>query len=106
MSDQASEVKTKVDIVAILSEYLDLKKSGRNYKGLCPFHSEKTPSFMVSSELQIFKCFGCGEAGDVYEFLQKYEGMDFYESLKFLADRVGVKLKSLSPGQKGQRERF
>lgn len=106
MSDQVNEIKSKTDIVSVLSEYIDLKKSGRNYKALCPFHSEKTPSFMVSPELQIYKCFGCGEGGDVYEFLQKYEGMDFYESLKFLAERVGVKLKQLSPGQKGQKQRF
>src|SRR4030042_2577005 len=106
MRDQASEVKEKTDIVAILSEYLDLKKSGRNFKALFPFHSEKTPSFMVSQELQIFKCFGCGEGGDVYDFLQKYEGMDFYEALKYLANRVGVKLKTLSSGQKGEKERF
>ena len=106
MKDQVSEVKNKTDIVKILSEHLDLKKSGRNYKALCPFHSEKTPSFMVSQELQIYKCFGCGEGGDVYDFLQKYEGMDFYESLKYLAGRVGVKLKPLAPGQKGEKEKF
>src|SRR4030042_1430622 len=61
---------------------------------------------MVSQELQIFKCFGCGEGGDVYDFLQKYEGMDFYEALKYLANRVGVKLKTLSSDQKGEKERF
>jgi len=106
MKDQASEIKSKIDIVSVLSEYLDLKRSGRNYKALCPFHSEKTPSFMVSSELQIYKCFGCGEGGDVYDFLQKYEGMDFYEALKYLAEKVGVKLKPLSPSQKGEKEKF
>lgn len=106
MIDQAAEVKSKVDIVSVLSEYLNLKKSGRNYKALCPFHSEKTPSFMVSPELQIYKCFGCGEGGDVYDFLQKYEGMDFYEALKFLAEKVGVKLKPLAPSQKGEKEKF
>jgi DNA primase len=63
--DQIEEVKAKTDIVPIITEHVELKKAGRNYKGLCPFHSEKTPSFMVSPELQIFKCFGCGESGDV-----------------------------------------
>jgi DNA primase len=106
MRDQAGEIKAKVDIITILSEYLDLKKSGRNYKALCPFHSEKTPSFMVSQELQIYKCFGCGEGGDVYDFLQKYEGMDFYEALKYLAEKAGVKLKPLAPGRKGEKEKF
>lgn len=92
--DQVEEVKQKTDIVSVTGEHIDLKKAGRNYKALCPFHSEKTPSFMVSPELQIYKCFGCGEAGDVYAFLQKYEGIDFYEALKTLADRAGVKLKT------------
>ncbi|OGM11644.1 DNA primase [Candidatus Woesebacteria bacterium RBG_16_39_8b] len=92
MADQVDEIKQKIDIVGIISEYVDLKRAGRNYKALCPFHSEKSPSFMVSSELQIYKCFGCGESGDVYSFLQKYEGMEFYEALQHLANRTGIKL--------------
>jgi len=92
--DQVEEIKQKVDIVELVGKYLPLKKAGRNYKGNCPFHGEKTPSFMVNSELQIFKCFGCSEGGDVFTFLQKIEGMNFYESLKTLADQVGVKLIS------------
>ena len=93
MADQVDEIKQKTDIVSLISEYVDLKKAGSNYKALCPFHSEKTPSFIVSSELQIYKCFGCSASGDAYSFLQQYEGMDFPEALKFLADRSGVKLK-------------
>lgn len=104
--DQIEEVKTKTDIVSIISEHVELKKSGRNYKGLCPFHSEKTPSFMVSPELQIFKCFGCGESGDVISFLQKSEGMDFPEALKYLADRAGVKLIQRQFKGKGDREKL
>lgn len=92
MVDQTDEVKQKTDIVSLISEYVDLKKAGRNYRALCPFHSEKTPSFMVSAELQIYKCFGCGESGDAYSFLQKYEGMEFYEALQFLAERAQVVL--------------
>src|SRR3990172_8708818 len=92
MADQVDEVKSKIDIVSLISEYVELKRAGRNYKALCPFHSEKTPSFMVSPELQIFKCFGCQKSGDVIAFLEEYEGMDFYEALKFLAERVGVTL--------------
>jgi len=92
MADKIEQIKERIDIVALISEYIDLKKAGRNYKALCPFHQEKTPSFMVSPELQIFKCFGCGVSGDVFSFLEKYEGMDFYEALKFLAERTGVKL--------------
>ncbi len=93
MADQVEEVKLRNDIVSIIGEYVDLKKAGRNFKGLCPFHGEKTPSFMVSQELQIFKCFGCGESGDVFTFLQKHEGLEFYEALKLLADKVGIELK-------------
>lgn len=106
MSDQIEEVKAKTDIVSLISEHIEVKKSGRNYKALCPFHSEKTPSFMVSPELQIFKCFGCLEGGDSIAFLQKYEGMDFPEALKFLADRAGVKLKPFADGQKGIKEKL
>lgn len=91
--DQVDEVKQKTDIVSVVSEHLDLKKAGRNYKALCPFHSEKTPSFTVSPELQIFKCFGCNSSGDVFTFLQEYEGMDFPEALRMLAKRAGIRLK-------------
>ena len=106
MAGDVEEVKAKADIVSLIGEHVDLKKAGRNYKALCPFHSEKTPSFVVSPELQIFKCFGCGESGDAIAFLQKYEGMDFYEALKFLADRLGVTLKSSGVGQQGEKERL
>src|SRR3990167_10353768 len=98
MNDQVAEVKSKTDIVAIIGERVTLKKAGRNYKGLCPFHAEKTPSFMVSPEIQIYKCFGCSSSGDAISFLEKYEGMEFYEALKYLADRVGIKLTPLKPG--------
>ncbi|HWA52325.1 MAG TPA: DNA primase [Patescibacteria group bacterium] len=89
---QVEEVKSKINIVDIIGEHVKLNKSGSNYKGLCPFHQEKSPSFMVSSDLQIYKCFGCGEGGDVFTFLEKYEGMEFPEALKYLADKVGIKL--------------
>ncbi len=97
MADQIEEVKTKTDIVTIIGEQVELHKAGTNYKGICPFHGEKTASFMVSPQLQIYKCFGCGEGGDVFTFLEKTEGMDFPEALKFLADKAGVKLKSFVP---------
>ncbi|MFC1625604.1 DNA primase [Patescibacteria group bacterium] len=98
MDNQVDEVKQKTDIVSIISERIELKKAGRNYKANCPFHSEKTPSFMVSPELQIFKCFGCSESGDVFTFLQKYEGMEFGEALKYLADKARIKLKPFKGG--------
>lgn len=106
MADQVDEVKSKTDIVSLIGGYIDLKKAGRNYKALCPFHSEKTASFMVSPELQIYKCFGCGVGGDVYNFLQEYEGMDFPEALKFLADRAGVKLKPIKGYKKSEKEKL
>lgn len=106
MADQVEEIKQKVDIVSLVSEYVPLKKAGRNYKANCPFHSEKSPSFMVSPELQMYKCFGCGEGGDAFAFLEKYEGMEFREALKFLADRVGVKLISFKPGEESEKERL
>lgn len=94
-TDQVAEIKDKIDIIDLVSTYIPLKKAGKNYKALCPFHSEKTPSFMVSPELQIYKCFGCSKAGDVYSFLQEIEGYDFSESLQVLAEKAGVKLKKL-----------
>ncbi|KKU02207.1 MAG: primase protein [Candidatus Amesbacteria bacterium GW2011_GWB1_47_26] len=97
--DQVEEIKSKVDMVELVQEYVPLKRAGRNFKGLCPFHGEKTPSFMVNPELQIFKCFGCNLGGDAYTFLQKIEGMEFGEALQHLADRVGVKLVSYRPTQ-------
>lgn len=104
--DQVEEIKQKTDIVNIISERLELKKAGRNYKALCPFHQEKTPSFMVSPELQIYKCFGCGESGDVFSFLEKYEGMSFFETLQYLADKLGIKLKRVNLGREDKRERI
>jgi DNA primase len=90
---QVEEIKSKVDIVQIIGERVQLKKSGRNLKGLCPFHGEKTPSFFVTPDIQIFKCFGCGASGDVFNFLMQYEGLTFPEALEQLAERAGVVLK-------------
>ncbi len=91
--DQITEIKQKLDIVDIINPYVSLTKSGRNYKGVCPFHNEKTPSFMVSQELQLFKCFGCGEGGDIFKFIQKIEGVEFPQALAQLAEKAGVKLE-------------
>ena len=92
--DDVENIKAKVDLIEVVASYLPLKKSGRNFSALCPFHGEKTPSFMVSAERQAYKCFGCGESGDVFTFLQKMEGWDFRETLEELAKRTGIKLKS------------
>ena len=90
---QIEEIKSRIDIHALISEYVDLKRSGSNFKGLCPFHSEKTPSFMVSPSKQIFHCFGCNKGGDIFSFIMNYENMTFPEALSHLADKAGVKLE-------------
>lgn len=91
--DQASEIREKIDIVTFISEYLPLKKMGRNFKVNCPFHTENTPSFVVSPERQIWHCFGCQKGGDVFTFLMEYENMEFPEALRILAKKAGVTLK-------------
>ncbi|OGY25066.1 MAG: DNA primase [Candidatus Woykebacteria bacterium RBG_16_43_9] len=101
---QIDEIKSKIDIVSLVNEYVPLKKAGRNYKALCPFHNEKTPSFMVNPDRQIFKCFGCGEGGDAFTFYQRMEGVEFGETLKFLASRTGVKLKEYAPTKLEQKK--
>jgi len=86
------EIRNRLDIVEVISEYVPLKPSGRGHKGLCPFHQEKTPSFMVDSEKQIFHCFGCGEGGNIFSFIMKIEKNHFPEAVKTLADKAGVQL--------------
>ncbi|MDE2025562.1 MAG: DNA primase, partial [Patescibacteria group bacterium] len=88
--DQVAEVREKTDIVALINSYVPLKKMGQNFKAPCPFHNEKTPSFVVSPERQIWHCFGCGKGGDCFTFLMEYEHMEFPEALRFLADKAGV----------------
>jgi DNA primase len=87
------EIKFRNDIVEVIGGYIHLKKAGATYKACCPFHKEKTPSFNVNPNLQIFKCFGCGESGNVFSFLMKYQGLDFISAAKTLADRVGISLE-------------
>lgn len=92
MENQVDEIKQKLNIVDVINRYLPLKKRGRHFIACCPFHGEKTPSFTVSEELQIYKCFGCGKAGDIFNFLQEYEKIDFREALQELAQIAGVVL--------------
>ena len=89
-SDLIEEVISQNDIVDTVSEYVTLKKSGRNYMGLCPFHKEKSPSFCVSLDKQIFKCFGCSEGGNVISFLMKIENLDFWDAVEVLAERANI----------------
>lgn len=92
------EVRTKNDIVEVISGYVKLQKKGSNYFGLCPFHSEKSPSFSVSAGKQMYYCFGCGAGGNVFTFLMEYENYSFQEAVKLLAERAGIKLPEGEPG--------
>ncbi|MCL0062135.1 DNA primase [Thermodesulfovibrionales bacterium] len=95
-----SDIKAKIDIVDLVSEHLDLKRAGQNYKGLCPFHLEKTPSFTVSQSKQIFHCFGCSKGGDIFTFVMEHENMTFSESISYLADKAGLKIEDFQIGSK------
>ena len=89
------EVKSSNDIVDVISQYVTLKRSGRNFFGLCPFHKEKSPSFSVSPDKQIFHCFGCGVGGNVIHFISKIENISFTETMELLANRAGITLPTL-----------
>ena len=92
--DVIEEVKSRCDIVDVISDYIKVQNSGANYKGLCPFHGEKTPSFYINSQKQIYKCFGCGEGGDVINFVMKMENLEFMDAVKLLARRCGVEVNT------------
>ena len=96
------EVRTKNDIVEVISGYVKLQKKGSNYFGLCPFHNEKSPSFSVSAGKQMYYCFGCGAGGNVFTFLMEYENYSFQEAIKLLAERAGIKLPEGEPGQEAR----
>lgn len=99
-NNQIEEIKDKVDIVQVVQKYVHLKQAGKNFSGLCPFHKEKTPSFIVSPDIQRYKCFGCGKSGDIFNFLQEIEHIDFVEALEKLAKVAGVQLKKTQGNKK------
>jgi DNA primase len=107
--DAVAEVRDRTEIVDLVSNYVQLKKTGRSFKGLCPFHQEKTPSFVVFPESGNFHCFGCGRGGDVFTFYMGVEHVEFREALQELAKRAGIELvnaPSLPPGVDAHRNRL
>jgi len=93
MSSSVEKIKERLSIVDVISSYIQVEQSGKNFKAKCPFHNEKTPSFFISPDRGTYYCFGCGEKGDIFSFVEKFEGADFMGSLKLLAERAGVKLE-------------
>ncbi len=107
--DVIDRIRAQTDIVELVEQYLDLRRSGDNYRALCPFHNEKTPSFNVNRTRQIFHCFGCGRGGDAFKFLMFHDGLSFPEAVRVLAQRAGIKLEAESPraaARRSQRERL
>ena len=98
--NESEEIRNKIDLVEYIGSYVQLKQAGRNFKGNCPFHNEKTPSFIVSSEKQIWHCFGCNEGGDIFGFVMRMEGISFVEALNELAEKTGVKIQKRSGAPK------
>ena len=96
-SETIQQIRERIDIVDLISTYVSLSKAGQNFKGLCPFHSEKSPSFSVNPASQYFHCFGCQAGGDVFTFLMKQENMDFMETLHELSQRAGITLPERRP---------
>lgn len=106
MDTEVQQIKDRINIVEIVGQYVQLKRAGRNFSGRCPFHNERTPSFMVSPERGTYICFGCGEKGDVFSFMQKMDGTDFPTVLKQLAEKAGIVLqpRSRNPQAAGERQ--
>ncbi len=106
MSSSVDQIKSKIDIVSVVGAYIKLDKAGANFKGRCPFHNEKTASFFVSPDRGNYYCFGCHAKGDIFTFVQEFEGLDFIGALKVLADRAGVVLEKFDKGDKTEKERL
>lgn len=106
MTDNVQQIKERLNITDIISGYVRLTKAGVNYKALCPFHNEKTPSFMASPSRQSWHCFGCSEGGDIFTFIQKIENIEFPEALKILAEKAGITLERSDPKMRSEKDRL
>ena len=102
----AAEIKSKLPVVDVVGETVQLKRAGSSYKGLCPFHAEKTPSFVVTPDRESWRCFGCGEGGDIFTFLMKRDGLDFREALARLAEKAGVELSERTAREDRRKRRL
>jgi len=106
MSSPVEQIKEKLDIVSVVGSYIKLDRAGGNFRARCPFHNEKTPSFMVSPDRGSFHCFGCNKGGDIFSFVEEIEGTDFAGALRVLADRAGVVLTRENPKERNERDRL
>ena len=95
--EKINEIRSSVDIVEVIGEYIPLTGKGKNFFCVCPFHDDHSPSMSISKDRQIYKCFSCGESGNVITFVEKYTGTTFLEALKILADRAGIKMDAVTP---------
>ena len=105
MTSLIEQIKAKIDVVEEIGLVVALQKSGKSYKGHCPFHNERTPSFHVFAESQTWRCFGCNEGGDVFTFVEKQQGIDFRETLHYLAEKAGISVEEQGGGRDPEEER-
>src|SRR5665811_513636 len=106
MNSPVEQIKERLSIEEVVSSYIKLDKAGSNLKAKCPFHNEKTPSFFISPDRGTYYCFGCSASGDIFSFVEEFEGLDFKGALKLLADRAGVELGSFSKEKESEKDRL